>query len=150
MGCEEHGGNAQKLRWPNGLSEDGAGASRLGRAVQVRAHCCGLTQDVPFGQQFSSLSAPSAKPTDPQEATAESMVRVWVASQVACSFVGAFRAAAHSSATRFGEYFCLYYRVLPFVGFWDVATLPMNFWMLMLPFASVSALLMAFLYDRLR
>ena len=80
MGCEEHGGNAQKLRWPNGLSEDGADASRLGRAVQVRAHCCGLTQDVPFGQQFSSLSAPSAKPTDPQEATAESMVRVWVAS----------------------------------------------------------------------
>ena len=105
MGCEEHGGNAQKLRWPNGLSEDGAGASRLGRAVQVRAHCCGLTQDVPFGQQFSSLSAPSAKPTDPQEATAESMVRVWVASQVACSFVGAFRAAAHSSARRFGRIF---------------------------------------------
>ena len=92
MGREEHGGNAQKLRWANGLSEDGADASRLGRAVQVEAHCCGLTQDVPFGQQFSSLSSPSAKPTDPQEATAESMVRVWVA-LVACSFVGAFRAA---------------------------------------------------------
>ena len=58
----------------------------------MEAHCCGLTQDVPFGQQFSSLSSPSAKPTDPQEATAESMVRVWVA-LVACSFVGAFRAA---------------------------------------------------------
>ena len=111
MGCEEHGGNAQKLRWPNGLSEDGADASRLGRAVQVEAHCCGLTQDVPFGQQFSSLSSPSAKPTDPQEATAESMVRVWVASLHAHSSA-LFGPHAHSSVRRgvLAEYFFSKYR----------------------------------------